>query len=913
MTTEVTGTRGACTFGACKLARALGMVTCLIAGRAVAADGTGTFIHFESPHVHPAELMPGGARLVVANTPDGRIEVFDVLGAHPYLRHAGSIAVGVEPVSVRARSANEVWVVNNVSDTISVVDLAFMRVAATIETGDDPFDVVFAGSPERAFVSASGLDRIEIFDPAAPDAAPVLLPLAGDMPRALATDGTRVYVAFFGAGNETTVLDEATVSSALSPYPGAPNPPPNDGFLFTPAPDPGLPPAAPAALIVRRDAKGAWRDVNGFDWSAAVTWDFSANDLAAIDTVIDATSGATSPSVAYAHGLMTTPLGMTVDADGRVIVVGTESRNEIRFEPNLRGVFVRAEAAVLAPGAAGDAPALLARGDLNPHLSYVVPQVPFADRLASLGDPRMVVASADGTRAYVAGMGSSNVIAFDPSSLARVARCDVGEGPTGLALDGARSRLYVLNRFSSTVSVIDETSFAEVAEVGFFDPLPFALTRGRKFLYDSHLTSGLGQASCASCHIDARSDGLVWDMGSPAGAMEEFNQVCNLELGAADECAPWHPMKGPMASQTLLGLAGNEPFHWRGDRAYIANFAQLARTLQGMERDLTETELKHLDDYLTAIAMTPNPNRARDGALRTNVGGGDAARGQALFHGGTATFGACARCHASPAGGGAGVFSIGLVGDSQQLTIPDLRQAFMKTGFDRAATSPGRGFGFGHDGSGGSLVEFLAQHIVGLVGSSASEQDRRDLAAFVLSWDTGMHPAVGAQATVDGSAASQARRDGLIGLALAGHAELIAKCVVEGVERGFLFNGLGFLSDVTGEVWSASGLDAIAASGVPVTYTLVPSTMGARALDRDGDGFADGDERASCTDPADPLSQPSPCRADIAGADGAVDGADLAAVLNAWGSAGGAADLDCSGSVDGQDLAEVLNAWGACR
>ena len=353
MTTEVTGTRGACTFGACKLARALGMVTCLIAGRAVAADGTGTFIHFESPHVHPAELMPGGARLVVANTPDGRIEVFDVLGAHPYLRHAGSIAVGVEPVSVRARSANEVWVVNNVSDTISVVDLAFMRVAATIETGDDPFDVVFAGSPERAFVSASGLDRIEIFDPAAPDAAPVLLPLAGDMPRALATDGTRVYVAFFGAGNETTVLDEATVSSALSPYPGAPNPPPNDGFLFTPAPDPSLPPAAPAALIVRRDAKGAWRDVNGFDWSAAVTWDFSANDLAAIDTVIDATSGATSPSVAYAHGLMTTPLGMTVAADGRVIVVGTESRNEIRFEPNLRGVFVRAEAAVLAPGAAG--------------------------------------------------------------------------------------------------------------------------------------------------------------------------------------------------------------------------------------------------------------------------------------------------------------------------------------------------------------------------------------------------------------------------------------------------------------------------------------------------------------------------------------------------------------------------------
>lgn len=884
------------------------MVSCLAAGSAVAADGTGTFIHFESPHVHPAELMPGGARLVVANTPDGRIEVFDVLGTHPYLRHAGSIAVGVEPVSVRARSANEVWVVNNVSDTISVVDLAFMRVAATIETGDEPFDVVFAGSPERAFVSASGLDRVEVFDPAAPNAAPTLVPLAGDMPRALATDGERVYVAFFGAGNETTILDETVVSSALSPYPGAPNPPPNDGLLFTPPLDPSLPPAAPASLIVRRDAQGAWRDVNGFDWSAAVTWDFSANDLAAID----AASVTSSPSIRYGSGLMTTPLGMTVAADGRVIVVGTESHNEIRFEPNLRGVFVRAEAAVLSPGTAKGAPAVLARGDLNPHLAYVVPQVPFLDRLASLGDPRMVVASADGTRAYVAGMGSSNVIAFDPSSLARVARCDVGEGPTGLVLDQARARLYVLNRFSSTVSVIDEQSFAEIGEVGFFDPLPLELTRGRKFLYDSHLTSGLGQASCASCHIDARSDGLVWDMGSPAGSMEAFNQVCNLELGTPDECAPWHPMKGPMASQTLLGLAGNEPFHWRGDRAYIANFAQLARTLQGMERDLTETELKHLDDYLTAIAMTPNPNRARDGSLRQIAGGGDALRGQMLFHAGGATFGACARCHASPAGGGAGVFSTQTFGDTQQLAIPDLRQAFMKAGFDRSATSPGRGFGFGHDGSGGSLVEFLGKHMVGPIGSGASEQDRRDLAAFVMSWDTGMHPAVGAQATVDGGSASRARRDELLALARAGHADLTAKCVVDGIERGFLFTGLSFLSDIAGEPWTVEGMDAIAASGVPVTYTLVPTSMGGRALDRDGDGFLDGDERAQCTDPADPLSQPSPCRADIAGADGRVDGADLAAVLNAWGSAGGAADLDCSGAVDGQDLAEVLNGWGAC-
>ena len=267
----------------------------------------GDLMHFESPHIHPLALTPDGSRLLAVNTPDARLEVFDVLPNAPYLRYAGSITVGVEPVSVRARSATEAWVVNHVSDTVSIVDLAGMRVAATLETGDEPCDVVFAGSPQRAFVSVSGLDRIEMFDPLLPLAAPQVIPLVGDMPRALATDGVRVYAAFFGAGNETTVLSESVVGSALSPYPGAPNPPPNDGFLFSPACDPTIPPPAPASLVVRKDASGAWRDVNGFDWSSAVDWDTHGHDLAILEP--DGRSGALRTR--YARGLMGAPLGMT--------------------------------------------------------------------------------------------------------------------------------------------------------------------------------------------------------------------------------------------------------------------------------------------------------------------------------------------------------------------------------------------------------------------------------------------------------------------------------------------------------------------------------------------------------------------------------------------------------------------------
>jgi len=876
---------------------------CVTAVVVASAPAAADVVHFESPHVHPVALTPDGSRLVVVNTPDARIEVFDVLPGAPHLVHAGSVSVGLEPVSVRARSNNEIWVVNHVSDSVSIVDLAGMRVAATLLTGDEPSDVVFAGSPQRAFVSVSGADQIAVFDPAAPLAAPLVIALEGDMPRALATDGLRVYAAFFGASNETTILHEGIVSSALSPYQGAPNPPPNAELLFAPACNPDIPAPAPASLVVRKSADGAWRDVNGRDWSAAVTWDTHGHDAAVID--------AASLSVSYARGLMTTPLGMAAASDGRIVVVGVESHNEIRFEPNLRGVFVRSEVAVLPPGGLKAA----ARGDLNPHLDYLTRQVAYADRLPSIGDPRMVAVSPDGSRAFVAGMGSSNIVAFSTRDLSRVGHCAVGEGPTGLALDAGSGRIFVLNRFGSSVSVVGADSLSVVGTVGFFDPLPHAITRGRKFLYDTHLTSGLGQASCASCHIDARSDGLAWDMGDPAGLMQEFNQACNLELGGVpDDCTPWHPMKGPMSSQTLLGLAGNEPFHWRGDRAYIANFAHLARTLQGMERDLTETELKHLDDYLTAIAMTPNPNRNIDGSLRQRVAGGNPIRGAQLFATGGQGFGACMRCHASPSGGGAGVFSAGTLADTQPLTIPDLRQAFMKTGFERSSQSLARGFGFGHDGSGGSLPEFLAQHMRGPVGSGASEVDRRDLAAFVLSWNTGVHASVGAQVTVDGTAASRARRDMLRSIAANGDAELVAKLMLGGVERGFALIGSAMHGDAQGETTSIAALDALARKGARVTYTLVPRGTRNRWLDRDLDGFLDGDERAQCTDPADPESRPdAPCRADIAGSDGTIDGSDLALVLNAWGTSGGPADIDCTGVVDGADLALVLNAWGPCR
>ena len=863
------------------------------------------FVHFESPHVHPLELTPDGARVLAVNTVDARLEVFDVLPSAPFLRHAGSVVVGLEPVTVRARGNGEAWVVNHISDSISVVDLATLSVKATLLTGDEPCDVVFAGARERAFVTVSQLNRIEVYNPASLASAPTVINIAGEDPRALVTDGTFVYAAIFECGNDSTVIPEARVSTAsMNPYPGDPNPPPNAGNAFSPPLTPGLPPSPRAGLIVRKDAAGVWRDVNNANWNSAVSWNLNGNDVAVIN--------ANTLGTTYAKGFMTTPMALGMAPDGRVIAVGTEARNEVRFESNLRSRFIRSEVAVLpAAGALTSA-----RGDLNPHLNYAQSTIPPLQRMLSIGDPRGVAVSADGSRAYATGLGSSNLVAFSTANFARVGLCNVGEGPTGIVLDAARGRLLTLNRFGGSISVVDESSLTHLGDVRFFDPTPQFIRNGRPLLFDTHATSGLGQASCASCHVDARMDQLSWDLGEPAGQVKLFNEVCNLGLPAQlGSCGNWHPMKGPMATQTLIGLEGQEPFHWRGDRNNFAEFAHTATALLGADSDFTATEMNRMEAYLASIAFPPNPNRNLDGSLRTALAGGNPVTGEQLFNTGNLDFVQCVTCHTMPTGGTSSIISGNLLAEPQAMKVPHLRNMLEKTGFD-ALTAPAnnRGFGFTHDGAVPTLFDFFKLTVFNFAQGAAGDQQRRDVSAFMLSFDTGTHASVGAQATMGGATSNgAARRNQLVTIANAGKSELTARALTAGSERSYLLQAGVFQSDIAGETTTLAALDSLAAKGAVVTYTLVPNGTGLRALDRDGDGFRDGDERAACSDPADPFSRPDgTCRFDLAGDPFTLDAQDLAILLNNWGAAG-AGDLNCDGIVGGQDLAILLNAWGVCR
>src|SRR5262249_5396634 len=93
---------------------------------------------------------------------------------------------------------------------------------------------------------------------------------------------------------------------------------------------------------------------------------------------------------------------------------------------------------------------------------------------------------------------------------------------------------------------------------------------GRRFLYDAALSSSHGDSACASCHVYGDLDSLAWDLGNPDAPVipnpGPFGSAL-LDLITGQPIDPvFHPMKGPMVTPSLRGLANPGPMPWRGDR-----------------------------------------------------------------------------------------------------------------------------------------------------------------------------------------------------------------------------------------------------------------------------------------------------------------------------------------------------------
>jgi YVTN family beta-propeller protein len=761
----------------------LNALVVLVGGLMATTASSNTFVNFEVPQLHPMDMNLDGTRLVVCNTSANRLDIYSLESGTPV--QIGSVGVGLDPVSVRFHTETEAWVVNHISDSISIVDINTEQVVETINTQDEPFDIVFAIG--RAFVSCGSVDMVQVFAPIGRDHLKDI-PIDGEEPRALAVspDQRTVYVAIFESGNNTTVingsrdLDEPnTVSHPSGPH-GGQNPPPNSGAEFEP---PMLIPNPPlTSLILKKNGAGQWMDDNSGDWTSMVSgadaalsnrvpgWDMLDNDVAVIDVLDMEVTG-------HITGLMNICMNIATNpATGSITVVGTDATNHIRFEPQLTGTFLRVNISSTPEDNFSSSNII----DLNNHLNYTTSSVAQSERNKSVGDPRGIAWNSKGSTGYVSGMGSNNVVVVNTAGArAEALPIEVGEGPTGLVLDEARERLYVLNRFSGTISVINTESNAVVNTVSFFDPTPDSIKIGRKHLYDTHKNSGLGQISCASCHVDARMDRLAWDLGAPDAESGPVGpETHNLGGGMPILTAGFedhHSMKGPMTTQTFQDIIGKEPFHWRGDRAGLEDFNPAFIGLQGDDQDLTDAEMQEFKDFVATIHFPPNPFRNFDNSLSTSVElkhqfangrftlprgapmpNGNAQTGMRLFTGLEVSnidsnFFNCITCHTLPVGTGTdtrftgtdfepipldekGNNHVALVSvdgsDNKSIKVPHLRNAFDKVGMSLANPPSRAGFGFFHDGTVDSLTSFFSS----LLFVPRSDQDIADIVALMMSF-----------------------------------------------------------------------------------------------------------------------------------------------------------------------------------
>jgi YVTN family beta-propeller protein len=871
-----------------------------------------TFVAFESGHVRPIAQSPDGNKLFVVNTPDNQLEIFDVNNGSPV--HIESVTVGLEPVAVAAYSNNQIWVVNYLSDSVSIIDVSTSpaRVVQTLLVGDEPADIVFAGTgSNRAFITAAhrgqnspytdpnnpgelttpGIGRADVwvFDATNTGSslggdAIAIVTLFGDTPKALAVspDGNTVYAAIFKSGNQTTVIHEQAVCDGGAAIPcfikagevtGPGKLPPPNPKTITGLTSPEV------GLIVKYDGT-KWIDELATDWSNLVRFNLPDSDVFAIDA-----NALTPVEVNSYSGVGTVLFNMTVNpVTGKIYVANTEAINEVRFEGSgtssttVQGHLHEARITIINPATSAVNPI-----HLNKHINYNVRPAPAGISDDSLATPKGMAVTADGTTLYVVAKGSRKIGVFNTVTLennsfipdsANHITLSAG-GPDGLLLDETNNRLYVTTRFDNALSVIDTTSALEVGHIGLHNPEPVSVIAGRQFLYDANLTSSNGEASCASCHIEGDKDELAWDLGDPDGSVvTNINPISFIAFGGN-----FHPMKGPMISQTLRGMDNHGPMHWRGDRSganttgvpadaldedlSFKTFNVAFEGLLGRTSPLTTAEMQAYTDFILQVVPPPNPIRALDNSLTFDQqAGSDYYLGNFVSDQITN----CNGCHVlAPASGLFGTNGLmSFEGAIQDLKIPQLRNMYEKVGmfglmdvpFNNSGDNANkgnqiRGFGYTHDGAVDTLERFHNATLFNFGLNIANPNPtvvRKQMVQFMFAFDSNLKPVVGQQVTIIGSGTTAIRNriDLLIARTDAGDNDLIVKMNITGEKHGAVWTGVDTfeLDSIAGGSMTALAIRNLAlTAGQEVTYTAVPLGSGVRlGVDRDEDGVKDFDD-----------------------------------------------------------------------
>lgn len=654
----------------------------------------GVYVEHEAPMVKGLALAEVNGRhyLLAANLPDNCLEIY-LTTSNGELSLVQRVPTGLSPVSViyqpgATSQTGQIYVANYIGDSVTRIEfptagqpIATLRLTSFV--GDSPTDLAIEPSTGRLQVLLASRSLLIVVDPVTLLPSPPLFPTFGllDFQTAVfdPNDGTIPVMKeprrLAWAGNKLHILSLRGDNAVIPGTPGTP------GFRFSMLSiDPTLP--LPGAVQAIRTDLGS------------------------------------------------TNMGLAVASNGDVWVAGSMARNDqigkVALNSLATGFVESLLFRVTAPGTSG---VNVERRDLNLDAggSLVPAGNPFAipptgDRVSMPADVVLRENTAGAVvQAFVASLQTDRIVVLTPPAGGSTGTLKTWPattiqlqlpalstysmvGPRSLLLKGTLAaagdpgeRLYCLNRFDNSISIVDPNNVAggELAHLPLpSDATPQVVKTGRRHLYDARRTSGNHMVACASCHVDARTDGLAWALEGGADVLSVtpvpsflVDGVTN-DSGAWNAAPTWPANKELKTTQSLVGLTNhpvqpmaqflfdNAPYHWRGDRLDFVAFNEAFVNLMRLPPHPTSpapngpkalgisaAEMIEFRDYINQLMYPPNPEQPYEREYTGSVGtpnsendGSGGRRGLKEFHihpfNHSSIFAgrSCVQCHSLPEG-----------------------------------------------------------------------------------------------------------------------------------------------------------------------------------------------------------------------------------------------------------------------
>lgn len=593
----------------------------------------------------PVQVSPDDRTVWVANPETGTVAVLELAGdSH---RRLASIAVGAEPRNLTLSPDGRRAVVANAgSGTVSVIDTGSYQVLRTVAVGTEPYGVAYTPNGRFIYVANARSNTVTVLD-AATYATVKTLDDVGAEPRGLAitNDGDaddadeKVYVTqFLGVDRPGVLIGSDDYKEGRVAVIATANHTLLKQAVLPPMADTGF--KSDGSLLKRIAA------------TEKVTTAAFPNMLQAV---------AIKGGRAYLPNTCASP-----DAP-------------VRFNVNMQACLTVLDTGTDAEGQASGKPQSI---NLNSGVQFEVADEAVFERRLFHAVPWAVAFKHKSDVGYVVSLSSNVVVKVQldangtPSfgaptaagGASGIVRVLVGQGPRGIAINGADTRAYVANENSRDLSVIDLATDRVIATVPTADlPAPGSDDARRligKAVFDSSTGVNLpalsspgltgvivgkrlsneGWGSCYACHGFGKTDGVVWMFNSgPRRSLPlhaSFNPLSAADIkvlnssGVNDEVQDFElNIRNVSGGPGLIVKADGSPEDVATIKA-VAAAPALANTGRSVHLDA-------LAFYLATGNATPKSPLAAENpgsALGQSI-----ARGRALF--GAAN---CQACHGGP-------------------------------------------------------------------------------------------------------------------------------------------------------------------------------------------------------------------------------------------------------------------------